>query len=196
MKIIVGLGNPGDNYRLTKHNFGFWIVDELVKQRSLKYKAGKGEYVFAKDKQYMFIKPTTFVNNSGLAIKQLLNYFDNIDSNDLIIIYDDLDIELGNIRFKSKGSDGGHNGIKSIIYHLNSDTFDRLKIGIATQTKMRPSEVYVLKPFPKKYIQIVNEVIINAVDGINFYLKNGMVESMNNFNKIMKLLGNHKRHNI
>ncbi len=183
MKIIIGLGNPGDNYRLTKHNFGFWIVDELVKQRSLKYKAGKGEYVFAKDKQYMFIKPTTFVNNSGLAIKQLLNYFDNIDSNDLIIIYDDLDIELGNIRFKSKGSDGGHNGIKSIIYHLNSDTFDRLKIGIATQTKMRPSEVYVLKPFPKKYIQIVNEVIINAVDGINFYLKNGMVESMNNFNK-------------
>ena len=183
MKIIIGLGNPGDNYRLTKHNFGFWIVDELVKQRSLKYKAGKGEYVFAKDKQYMFIKPTTFVNNSGLAIKQLLNYFDNIDSNDLIIIYDDLDIELGNIRFKSKGSDGGHNGIKSIIYHLNSDTFDRLKIGIATPTKMRPSEVYVLKPFPKKYIQIVNEVIINAVDGINFYLKNGMVESMNNFNK-------------
>ena len=183
MKIIIGLGNPGDNYRLTKHNFGFWIVDELVKQRSLKYKAGKGEYVFAKDKQYMFIKPTTFVNNSGLAIKQLLNYFDNIDSNDLIIIYDDLDIELGNIRFKSKGSDGGHNGIKSIIYHLNSDTFDRLKIGIATQTKMRPSEVYVLKPFPKKYTQIVNEVIINAVDGINFYLKNGIVESMNNFNK-------------
>ena len=183
MKIIIGLGNPGDNYRLTKHNFGFWIVDELVKQRSLKYKAGKGEYVFAKDKQYMFIKPTTFVNNSGLAIKQLLNYFDNIDSNDLIIIYDDLDIELGNIRFKSKGSDGGHNGIKSIIYHLNSDTFDRLKIGIATQTKMRPSEVYVLKPFPKKYTQIVNEVIINAVDGINFYLKSGIRESMNNFNK-------------
>ena len=183
MNLIVGLGNPGDNYRLTKHNFGFWIVDELVKQRSLKYKAGKGEYVFAKDKQYMFIKPTTFVINSGLAIKQLLNYFDNIDSNDLIIIYDDLDIELGNIRFKSKGSDGGHNGIKSIIYHLNSDTFDRLKIGIATQTKMRPSEVYVLKPFPKKYTQIVNEVIINAVDGINFYLKSGIVESMNNFNK-------------
>ncbi len=183
MKIIIGLGNPGDNYRLTKHNFGFWIIDELVKQRSLKYKAGKGEYVFAKDEQYMFIKPTTFVNNSGLAIKQLLNYFDNIDSNDLIIIYDDLDIELGNIRFKSKGSDGGHNGVKSIIYHLNSDTFDRLKIGIATPAKMRPSEVYVLKPFPKKYTQIVNEVIINAVDGVNFYLKSGIVESMNNFNK-------------
>ena len=183
MKIIIGLGNPGDNYCLTKHNFGFWIVDELVKQRSLKYKAGKGEYVFAKDEHCMFIKPTTFVNNSGLAIKQLLNYFDNIDSNDLVVIYDDLDIELGNIRFKSKGSDGGHNGIKSVIYHLNSNTFDRLKIGIATSTRMRPSEVYVLKPFPKKYTQIVNEVIINAVDGINFYLKNGIVESMNNFNK-------------
>ena len=131
----------------------------------------------------MFIKPTTFVNNSGLAIKQLLNYYDNFDSNDLIVIYDDLDIDLGNIRFKSKGSDGGHNGIKSIIYHLNNDIFDRLKIGISTPTKMRPSEVYVLKPFPKKYTQIVNEVIINTVDSINYYLENGIIESMNNFNK-------------
>ena len=183
MKIVIGLGNPGDNYCLTKHNFGFWIIDELVKQRSLKYKAGKGEYVFAKNEQYMFIKPTTFVNNSGLAIKQLLNYYDNFDSNDLIVIYDDLDIDLGNIRFKSKGSDGGHNGIKSIIYHLNNDIFDRLKIGISTPTKMRPSEVYVLKPFPKKYTQIVNEVIINTVDSINYYLENGIIESMNNFNK-------------
>ena len=80
MNLIVGLGNPGDNYRLTKHNFGFWIVDKLVEQRSLKYKLGKGDYVFALDNDCMFLKPTSFMNNSGVAIKQALNYYKNIDS--------------------------------------------------------------------------------------------------------------------
>ena len=74
MKVIVGVGNPGDNYNSTKHNFGFWIVDKLVEKRSLKYKAGKGKYVYVQDEQCMFIKPTTYVNNSGIAIKQILDY--------------------------------------------------------------------------------------------------------------------------
>ena len=181
MKLIVGLGNPGDNYRLTKHNFGFWIVDKLVEQRSLKYKLGKGDYVFALDNDYMFLKPTSFMNNSGVAIKQALDYYKNID--DIIIIYDDIDIELGQIRFRANGSDGGHNGIKSIIYQLNTDVFDRLKIGIATELNMRPSEVYVLKPFPKKYIDLVNEVVEYASDGINYYLNNDITSTMNNYNK-------------
>ena len=72
MKLIVGLGNPGDNFQLTKHNFGFWIIDQLVDQRSLKYKAGKGDYILASDNELMFVKQTTYVNNSGLAIKQIL----------------------------------------------------------------------------------------------------------------------------
>tara|TARA_Y100000590_G_scaffold454426_1_gene601226 strand:+ start:1674 stop:2243 length:570 start_codon:yes stop_codon:yes gene_type:complete len=183
MKLIVGLGNPGDNYSLTKHNFGFWIVDELVKQRSLKYKAGKGEYVFAKDNQYIFIKPTNFMNNSGIAIKQAVNYY-NIKSDDsIIVIYDDIDIKLGNIRFRPTGSDGGHNGIKSIIYHLKTDIFTRLKIGIGTNMQMRPSEKYVLKAFPENLINKVEEVISHATDAINYYLEHGIQESMNNFNK-------------
>ena len=181
MKLIVGLGNPGDNYRLTKHNFGFWIVDKLVEQRSLKYKLGKGDYVFALDNDYMFLKPTSFMNNSGVAIKQALDYYKNID--DIIIIYDDIDIELGQIRFRANGSDGGHNGIKSIIYQLNTDVFDRLKIGIATELNMRPSEIYVLKPFPKKYIDLVNEVIEYGLDGINYYLNHDITSTMNNYNK-------------
>ena len=181
MKLIVGLGNPGDNYRLTKHNFGFWIVDKLVEQRSLKYKLGKGDYVFALDNDYMFLKPTSFMNNSGVVIKQALNYYKNID--DIIIIYDDIDIELGQIRFRANGSDGGHNGIKSIIYQLNTDVFDRLIIGIATELNMRPSEVYVLISFPKKYIDLVNEVIEYALDGINYYLNHDITSTMNNYNK-------------
>ena len=84
MKVIVGLGNPGSNYSSTKHNFGFWVIDKLVKQSSLKYKAGKGEYVFAQSNEYMFVKPTTYMNNSGIAIKQFLNYY-KLDTSSLII---------------------------------------------------------------------------------------------------------------
>jgi len=182
MKLIVGLGNPGNNYSLTKHNFGFWIIDNLVKQRSLKYKAGKGDYVYAEYEQCMFVKPTTYVNNSGIAITQILNYYDNLDLSDVIIIYDDIDLSLGTIRFKSEGSDGGHNGIKSIIHHSKSISFDRLKIGIGTSMKMRPSEKYVLKPFPKKYNKLISEVIENASLGIDYYVKNGIDKAMNNYN--------------
>ena len=183
MKLIVGLGNPGNNYSLTKHNFGFWIIDKLVEQRSLKYKAGKGDYIFAHDNHYMFVKPTTFVNNSGVALKQILKYYDNINVNNIMIIYDDIDIKLGNIRFKPSGADGGHNGIKSIIYQLGTDTFDRLKIGIATDIIMRPSEHYVLKPFPLKFKKLVDEVTDNAVNGINYYLQHEINETMNKYNK-------------
>ena len=182
MKIIVGLGNPGDNYSLTKHNFGFWVIDKLVKQSSLKYKAGKGDYVYAKSEECMFVKPTTYVNNSGIAINQILNYYDILTSDDIIVVYDDIDIDLGTIKFKSQGSDGGHNGIKSIIYHIKTDCFDRLKLGIATSMVMRPSEKYVLKPFPKKYNNLIDEVLDNATSGVNYYLKNGINETMNNFN--------------
>ena len=114
MKVIVGLGNPGSNYSLTKHNFGFWVVDKIVEQSSLKYKVGKGDYVIAQSNEYMFVKPTTYMNDSGIAINQLLNYF-KLEVEDLIIVYDDIDIDLGRIKFRAKGSDGGHRGIKSII---------------------------------------------------------------------------------
>ena len=183
MNLIVGLGNPGNNYSSTKHNFGFWIIDYLVEQRSLKYKAGRGDYIIAKDNQCIFVKPTTFVNNSGIAIKQILDYYDNIDVSKLLVVYDDIDTTLGNIRFKASGTDGGHNGIKSILYQLETDSFDRLKLGIATDMNMRPSEDYVLKPFPNKYKNLVNEVINNAVDGINYYLQHSIENTMNKFNK-------------
>ena len=181
MKVIVGLGNLGNNYSSTKHNFGFWVVDKLVEQSSLKYKAGKGEYVFAQSNEYVVVKPTTYMNDSGIAIKQFLNYY-KLDISNLIVIYDDIDTDLGRIKFRAKGKDGGHNGIKSIIYHLQTDTFDRLKIGIATSMDMKPSEEYVLKPFPKKYNNLIDEVIENSSSGIDYYLDNGISKTMNNFN--------------
>ena len=99
-----------------------------------------------------------------------------------MIIYDDIDIDLGKIKFRTQGTDGGHNGIKSIIYHLETNCFDRLKIGIGTSMKMRPSEEYVLKPFPKRYNSLVHKVIENATLGIGYYLEKGMSKAMNNFN--------------
>ncbi len=183
MNFIIGLGNPGDQYKSTKHNFGFWIIDKLVEERSLKIKAGKGDYVFAKDKNNVFAKPTSYMNNSGIAIKELLSYYNETAVENIIIIYDDIDISLGNIRFKTEGSDGGHNGIKSIIYHLQKDVFNRLKIGIATNMEMRPSEKYVLKPFPKKFNNEIEQVINRAVNAVDFYLQHGMIKTMNNFNK-------------
>ena len=183
MKIIVGLGNPGNNYSLTKHNFGFWVIDKLVEQGSLKYKAGKGDYIYAKNNDYMFVKPTTYVNDSGVAINQVLNYYNGLTSNDILIVYDDIDINLGKIKFRSKGSAGGHNGVKSIIYHLKTDCFDRLKVGIATSMNMRPSEKYVLKPFPQEYNNLISEVLVHTVDSINYYLENGIKKTMNNFNE-------------
>ena len=183
MKIIVGLGNPGNNYSSTKHNFGFWVIDKLVERSSLKYKAGKGDYIYAKNEDYMFVKPTTYMNGSGIAINQILNYYNGLTSDDIIVVYDDIDISLGKIKFRPKGSAGGHNGIKSIIYHLKTDCFDRLKLGIATSTNMRPSEKYVLKPFPENYNNLISEVLNHAVDGINYYLENGIEKTMNNFNE-------------
>jgi len=182
MKLIIGLGNPGNNYRLTKHNFGFWVIDKLVEQSFLTYKAGKGDYVFAMDNKCLFVKPTTFVNNSGIAVKQIISYYKIKNIKDILVIYDDINIDLGKIRFRSQGSDGGHNGLKSIIYNLETDNFDRLRLGIATSTKMRPSEIYVLKPFQKKYNKLIEQVINDATEAINYYLENGINKTMNNFN--------------
>jgi len=183
MNLIVGLGNPGTKYMMTKHNFGYWIIDQLVSNRSLKFKPGKGDFVFAKNKNCFFVKPTTYVNDSGIALKNILNYYNHISIDDLIVVYDDIDIDLGKIKFRTKGSDGGHKGMQSIIYHLKTDVFDRLKIGIATDMTMRPSEVYVLKPFSKKFTDIVNEVKDHATIAIDYYLEHGVKESMNKFNK-------------
>ena len=177
--LVIGLGNPGKSYDDTKHNFGFWVLDEFIGRCSLKWESGYGDYVYVKHNHHVFAKPTTFMNSSGLAVKDLCKHH---NQDKVLVVYDDIDLYLNNLRFKSGGGTGGHKGIESIIYHLRSEEFDRLKIGIATEQNMRPSEKYVLKPFSKEYKKIISEVINDAVDGINYYLENGIKKSMNNFN--------------
>ena len=181
MKLVVGLGNPGKEYSNTKHNFGFWVVDQLIQNRSLKYKSGKGDYLYTKSGNLIIAKPTTYMNNSGIAVGEICRYFD-VSTKDVIITYDDLDLPLGTIRFRPNGGTGGHRGVESIIYHLKSEDWIRLRLGIATDENMRPAEKYVLKPFSGKYNDEITTVINQACDALEFYLDSGIIDAMNKFN--------------
>ena len=181
MTLVVGLGNPGTGYTNTKHNFGFWVIDQFVQNRSLKYKSGKGDYLYTKSENLILAKPTTYMNNSGIAVDEICRYFD-VSPKEVIVVYDDIDLPLGKIRLRPTGGTGGHKGVESIIYHLKSEDYNRLRLGIATDEQMRPAEKYVLKPFSKKYNEEIKIVINHACDVLDFLLDNDIVEAMNKFN--------------
>ncbi len=182
MNILIGLGNPGRKYSNTKHNFGFWVVDRFSEQHTLNFQAGRGSYQYAKKNELCLMKPTTYMNKSGIAVSEFCNYF-KAHQEELLVIYDDIDLPLGNIRFKKGGGTGGHKGIESIIYQLGSEDFHRLRLGIATEDEMKPSENYVLSPFSKRYQDKVRKVLEKACNGINCYIENGITETMNQYNE-------------
>ena len=188
MNILVGLGNPGRNYSDTKHNFGFWVLDQFAQKRSLTFQAGKGDYILAKKGNLICVKPTAFMNNSGRAVLDVKQFFKTEPEN-FMVIYDDIDLPLGTIRFRDNGGAGGHKGIESIIYHLRSENFNRLRIGIATNDEMRPAEKFVLSPFEEDKKELVNEMINNACEGIEFFLTHEMNETMTKFNEKNKKKG-------
>ena len=182
MNILVGLGNPGRNYSETKHNFGFWVIDRFIKKQSLTFQAGKGDYLLAKKGDLICIKPTSFMNNSGMPVLDVKQFF-KVEPEQFLVVYDDIDLPLGTIRFRDGGGTGGHKGIESIIYHLRSENFNRLRIGIATNDEMRPAEKFVLSPFEEDKKELVNEMIKKGCEGIEFYLTHEINETMNQFNE-------------
>jgi len=188
MHILVGLGNPGRKYSDTKHNFGFWVLNRFAETRSLTFQAGKGDYLLAKKRDLICIKPTSFMNNSGISILDVKEFF-KVEPNQLLVIYDDIDLPLGAIRFRDGGGTGGHKGIESIIYQIQSEKFNRLRIGIATEDKMRPAERYVLNPFRESHKKIVNDMIERACEGIEYYLSHDIEKTMNQFNEKTKKKG-------
>ena len=188
MTVLVGLGNPGRNYSDTKHNFGFWVLDKFAEKRSLKFQAGKGDYLLVKSNDIALIKPTTYMNNSGMAVADYCRYFQNTPE-ELLVVYDDIDLPLGTLRFKPNGGSGGHKGMESIIYQLESEDFNRLRIGISAENEMGPSERYVLSPFPKDWKEKINEIIEKACDGIDYFLTHNMKETMNKFNENTNVKG-------
>ncbi|HEM9266132.1 TPA: aminoacyl-tRNA hydrolase [Streptococcus agalactiae] len=184
VKMIVGLGNPGSKYNDTKHNIGFMAVDRIVKNLDVNFTEDKNFKAeigsdFINGEKIYFIKPTTFMNNSGIAVKALLTYY-NISIKDMIIIYDDLDMEVGKIRFRQKGSAGGHNGIKSIIAHLGTQEFDRIKVGIGRPNGRMTVINHVLGKFDKNDEIMISNTLDKVDNAVNYYLQT------NDFQKIMQ----------
>lgn len=185
MKLVAGLGNVGDKYCFTRHNAGFMVVDKLAIEHDVSFKQDSklkcfiGKYKHGLE-DIMLIKPTTFMNLSGDAVQLVMNYY-KIDLDDLIVVYDDLSLELGNIRFKANGSDGGHNGIKSVIKCVGSQNVPRLKVGIGPQPPV-PSETFVLQNFYKDQLETLKPVLKKSVEGLEYYFENGMQSTQNKFN--------------
>lgn len=187
VKMIVGLGNPGSKYNDTKHNIGFMAVDRIVKKLDVNFTEDKNFKAeigsdFINGEKIYFIKPTTFMNNSGIAVKALLTYY-NISIKDMIIIYDDLDMEVGKIRFRQKGSAGGHNGIKSIIAHLGTQEFDRIKVGIGRPNGRMTVINHVLGKFDKNDEIMISNTLDKVDNTVNYYLQtNDFQKTMQKYN--------------
>ena len=185
MKLIVGLGNIGPKYTFTRHNVGFMLADSIALNNNLDFRENSRLKCFMTNLRngiddYLIIKPTTFMNLSGEAVRAVMDYY-KIPVEDVLIVYDDLSLNLGKIRFRANGSDGGHNGIKSIIQHLGTKDFARLKIGIGPQPSL-PSEVFVLQNFSKEELEKLKETLSFAKNGIECYFKEGIVVAQNKYN--------------
>ncbi len=185
MKLIVGLGNPGSLYAATRHNVGFNIVDKLARRFGLCFKSGKGPYVYGdiyyKQKKIVLLKPMTYMNLSGEAVSHALNYR-KIDSRDLLVVVDDLNLPVGKLRGRAKGSSGGHKGLNSIIAGLNTDYFSRLRIGIQHPEQDRNWADYVLEPFARAEREVIDETLEIAADACLYWVENGIENMMSKFN--------------
>ncbi len=185
MKIIVGLGNPGRTYLKTRHNMGFMVIDLLLNEFNveLNEKKFKADYTIVNrlGKKFILVKPQTFMNNSGEAVNQLMRYY-NIDLENLVIIYDDLDLPCGKIRLREKGNDGGHNGLKSLNQHLGTKEYKRIRIGI-DNNQMIPRADYVLGKPSSEQQEDLSSALTRAKDAVIEFLDHDFNTAMNKYNK-------------
>jgi PTH1 family peptidyl-tRNA hydrolase len=182
MKLIIGLGNPGAQYEKTRHNVGFHVVDKLAQKYSLHWERRNRAMIangtIAHEK-IVLVKPLTFMNNSGEAVGELVRWY-KIEPADILVIYDDLDLPVGHIRLRARGSSGGHNGIKSLTQHLHTEQFPRLRVGIGRPTNAKMNTIdYVLGvPAGDEHIQMeIGED--KTVEAIPLYLEKGLDATMN-----------------
>lgn len=182
--LIVGLGNPGKEYAHTRHNVGFDFIDEFANKLGVDIdrEGFKGKYCITKyqDKDIILFKPQTYMNNSGEAIIEIVKYF-KIDLENILVVYDDMDFNPGVIKIKEKGSSAGHNGIKSIINHLKTDEFKRIRIGVG---KFQYNIIdFVLSRPSKEDRELIDSAIINAIDATKIYLNESFNKAMSIYNK-------------
>ena len=185
MNLVTGLGNIGAKYTFTRHNAGFMVVDSLALNNSETFKENsKLKSLITKirlnGEDTLLVKPTTYMNLSGEAIRAVSDYY-KIPVENSPVVYDDLSLDLGKIRFRASGSDGGHNGIKSIIQHLGTNKFARLKIGIGPQPGI-PSEAFVLQNFGNDESDKLKTVINKSTEAIEYYFANGIEKTQNSYN--------------
>jgi PTH1 family peptidyl-tRNA hydrolase len=180
VKLIVGLGNPGIEYQFTPHNLGFLTVDRLAAELKVKVKNRQCRALTAKavigKEDVVLAKPETFMNLSGMAVRELVEKLEISPEADLIVIYDELDLPMGAIRIRERGSSAGHNGMKSIIGALGTQEFLRVRIGIAPEKK-------ILKPFRKSQLKAVDEMLDTAAEAVKVILTEGRAAAMNRFNR-------------
>ena len=191
MVCLVGLGNPGAEYEGTRHNIGFDIVERIAGGIKAPFRPGKGDYTIAvgsfKNEEIGLVKPLTYMNNSGEAVLDIRNRYD-IPLERFLILCDDFQLPLGRLRLRPDGSDGGHNGLYSIIYHLKSNSFPRLRCGIASEempADKTQMAAYVLSPFSPAERPLVDDMIALAAEASLAFAVNGLAKAMNHYN--MKL---------
>jgi len=185
MKLVVGLGNPGSRYRLTRHNLGFMVVDALadrwhVSVGGKRHNAELGTGAFASER-VLLAKPQTFMNASGEAVSKLRRLY-RLDPSDVLAVYDDLDLPLGRVRLRGEGGAGGHNGVASLIAVLGKG-FPRLRIGIGRPPGGADPVEFVLEPFTPAESESVRSAVTRAADGVESWLQDGLERTMNSLNR-------------
>lgn len=184
MFLIVGLGNPGKEYENTRHNIGFEVIDYLankynIELNRIKFKGICGEG-FIKNQKVILLKPTTYMNLSGESVREVVNFYKLSEEEEVVVLYDDISLEVGKLRIREKGSAGGHNGIKSLIAHLSTDKFPRVKIGVGQPKGDLVS--HVLGRFSKEENEILKESIEASAEAVEIIIKESTKEAMNKLN--------------
>jgi len=187
VKLIVGLGNPGIEYQFTPHNVGFLAVDYIaneygVEVRNRQARALTGRLTIGSE-QVLLAKPETYMNLSGLSVRELIEKNEIAPETDLIVIQDELDFALGTLKLQTRRSSAGHNGIESIIGVLGTNDFLRVRIGVAPERRISDGQSYLLSPFKKSELEIVGEVLVTTLEAVRMVITEGAAAAMNRFNR-------------
>jgi peptidyl-tRNA hydrolase, PTH1 family len=187
VKLIVGLGNPGIEYQFTPHNLGFLVVDRIASEHRVEIRNRQCRALTARiqvgDDAVLLAKPETYMNLSGLSVRELVAEYEVKPEADLIVIQDELDFPLGTLRIHTRRSSAGHNGIESIIDALDTQDFLRIRIGVAPERKVEDGERYLLAPFRKADLAVVDGMLDTAAEAVKVILTEGAAAAMNRFNR-------------
>lgn len=187
MKLIVGLGNPGIEYQFTPHNMGYLAIDRIADRQGVKVGNRHCRALTARtrigEQDVLLVKPETFMNLSGLSVAELLDEYEADPTRDLLVLYDELDLPLGAIRVRERGSAAGHNGITSVIAAVGTQEVPRIRIGIDPERERADGKQYVLSQWRKKDLEVVDQVLDTVAEAVETVLKEGIAAAMNRYNR-------------